>query len=133
MTFARFQMLALLAALALLLAGSALGSPHYLCHMTGRVTADCCCASTDAVDDAGCIPKAAPGDCCELLTPPTGAQANRDASPSDAIQPAALAAILPEPIYVFPGALAPTFVAKRSRGPPLVGPPLFIAHCALLT
>jgi hypothetical protein len=102
--------------------------------MIGRVVDECCCA-----DDAGPQPPhqdhgpaaSAPGCCERLISPaqPTLVQL-RDGAPG--MPTADVVAFLP-----VPEAPSPTFRVVDSttavaRAPPAIGPPLFIAHCALL-
>lgn len=124
----------LLAAFVVLLATTAANRAHYFCKMMGSVVEECCCA-----DDSG-PPEAhpeygpaarAPGCCERLISPaqPTLVQL-RDGAPG--LPTAAVVALLP-----VPEALAPTFRVVDSttavaRAPPAIGPPLFLAHCALL-
>jgi hypothetical protein len=49
------------------------------------------------------------------------------------IPSAAIASSVPAPAYVFPRMVEALTLPGRARAPPLVGPPLFIVHCSLLT
>jgi hypothetical protein len=51
----------------------------------------------------------------------------------DTVPPAALAAIVPLPIYLSPRASGPLVAVRPGRGPPGPELPLFIAHCAFLS
>jgi hypothetical protein len=126
----RAEFLALLAAL-LLLAGTALAGPQYLCRMSGRVLAGCCCASNQEHKAPNCEPAVVAGDCCERLAPRDRSQVTRSAT-GENVPPAALSVLLPEPVYAFPAAVLASAVVEQSRGPPLIGPPIFVAKCAFL-
>jgi hypothetical protein len=126
----RAEFLALLAAL-MLLVGTAYAGPQYLCRMSGRVLAGCCCASNQERQESTCEPTLVAGDCCERLAPRDRSQVARGAT-GENVPPAALSAILSEPVYAFPVAVAARAVVEQSRGPPMVGPPIFVAHCAFL-
>ncbi|HEY4104016.1 MAG TPA: hypothetical protein VGM44_08995 [Polyangiaceae bacterium] len=128
----RLQIIALLAVLAVLVsAGSALGA-EYVCHMTGRVVSDCCCATESASPVAPASQQARPADCCERIpvTARPSAIDTRDLSRVTAGP--SLLVVLPR--YEYAALSAPLVGAapRSARAPPIAGPPLFVAHCALL-
>jgi len=122
----------LLAALIVLLAAAASDRSHYFCTMMGRAVAECCCASERSQQRSRHASVRA-SDCCERLTAarqPVAAPSSHPALPDFAV--AALLTTLPsvecpEPSF----RLAPALSAP-ARAPPALGPPLFLAHCALL-
>lgn len=118
----------------MLLPGGTWARSHYYCPMMGRIVAACC----DETDAASQAPSAAPqlqvADCCQRLSP-----ANRSASlgTSEAYRGVAAAAI---PITLWPsfepsprGDDTGSSCAEATQAPLAIGPPLFVAHCALLT
>ncbi len=130
----RARLLALVAAATLLMPASALAQVVYLCKMTGAIGERCCCSS--AKDAA---PQAAPShpaverpDCCELQL-----QASRDAVASAAqtmpsVGPAVLVSTLTIEELVDRGGTDELSGAPQARGPPSIGPPLYLENCSLL-
>jgi hypothetical protein len=129
----RARLVALITAATLLVPASALAQVVYLCTMTGAIGPKCCCSSVSEE------PRAAPSraqferpDCCEAQ-----AQASRDAIAAAAdhmpsVGPAVLVSTL---------ALADLFDLERAsslsraaqaRGPPALGPPIYLENCSLL-
>lgn len=123
----------LLVALAVLmvLPGSAWGSVHYLCRMSGRVQASCCCAKHEPATPIATAGVSAP-DCCERLVPGETTKATSPRATVASIEPAALAAVVPVPLDVRPAAPSEHRTVERSRGPPGPRRPLFVVHCAYL-
>jgi len=128
MRLARTWLPLFLTALFMALSGSALGAPHYFCHMTGRVVAECCCTA-DA--DAGCEQRVNAADCCERMGAQASADVDRTLRGADGIGPAALAARLNEPPYVPACSRRDKPVIHAGRGPPGTAR-LFAVHCAFL-
>ncbi|HEV8548250.1 MAG TPA: hypothetical protein VGQ57_04460 [Polyangiaceae bacterium] len=126
----RARFLIVLAAL-LLLPGSAWARVQYLCHMSGRVQATCCCEAREKALAPSSGP-AAKGDCCDRLTPAAGSPATNSRATADSIPSAALAAVVAAPIYFARGAPAPELFVRQSRAPPGATRPLFAVHCAYL-
>jgi hypothetical protein len=126
------QLIALLAAVAVLFSSGASARTQYLCRVTGVVLADCCCAVAGPARAAHRVQQARPADCCDRIVTAarSGATGTRDASRS--IAGAALAAVLPPHVYAPPTAELIALAVRSTRAPPAVGPPLFVAHCALL-
>jgi hypothetical protein len=130
----RARIFALLAALLMLLPGGAWARTQFYCPMMGHIVASCC-DETDALSQA---PSAAPqlrvADCCQRLS-----SSNQGASlgTHEAFQEVAAAAL--------PSTRPPSFglspregdtgssCAEATQAPLAIGPPLFVAHCALLT
>jgi hypothetical protein len=133
MRVVRARILALLAALVMLLPGGAFARTQYYCAMMGRVMASRCC-ETEAVSPA---PNAAQElqveDCCQRLS-----SGNRSASlgTRDALRGVVAVALLttaPEPFRLKPQADTGSVCAEATQAPLAIGPPLFVAHCALLS
>lgn len=124
--------MALLAAVAVLFSSGASGRTQYLCHLTGRVLTDCCCAA-EAPQRAPRVQQLRATDCCDRLVTAarSGATGIRDAV--SRVPGAALVAVLPwqPPPPPLPSEQV-ALVFHATRAPPAVGPPLFVAHCAFL-
>ena len=128
----RARIFALLAALVLLLPGGASARTQYYCQMLGRVVASCCCETATARQAPGAPQELQAADCCQRISAST-----RSASlgAREAFQGIALA--------VLPNALSIAFArcpqgdtgtcTELTQAPLAIGPPLFVAHCALLT
>lgn len=131
----RAQIVAVLTAVALLLPSTAFARTQFFCHMMNRVVATCCC-DTDSSheDEPSCTAQVRAADCCERIS-----AATRSATPVKAtgteisVPSAALASIVPAAAYVFPRMVESLTVPEQARAPPIVGPPLFLVHCSLLT
>jgi hypothetical protein len=127
------QLFALLAALVLLLPGTASARTQYYCRMTGQVIGSTACdtgAESKAADPAQAIHEQ---DCCQRLS-----SANRDASLGtlDAVNdvaPAAHFATLPQGFVLGQSGDSISVCAEPTQAPLAIGPPLFIVHCALLS
>jgi hypothetical protein len=132
MRFVVARLLVLLAAL-MVLPGSAWSHVHYLCHMSGRVQPSCCCEQRRISRESERAPSVRASDCCERLTPGDGVKATSTRATTDSVPPAALAALLPDPLYLGPSLQASHPVIRQSRGPPRSTRPLFIVNCAYLS
>jgi hypothetical protein len=127
------RIFALFAALIMLLPGAASARTQYYCSTMGRVMASCCC-DTDTVSQApSATQELQATDCCQRLT-----SANRSASPGtrDAVRGVlapALLSTLPEPFRLSPHSDTGSSCAEVTQAPLAIGPPLFVAHCALLS
>ena len=128
----RLQLIALLAAVAVLFSSGASARTQYLCRITGLVLADCCCAVDGPVRPSRHGQQARAADCCERIVTAarSGATGTRDALKT--ATSAALAADLPRHDYSAPTAELVALAVRSTRAPASVGPPLFVAHCALL-
>jgi hypothetical protein len=105
---------------------------QYVCRMTGRVIERRCCP-TEAVDrDAPCTTRISADECCERLSPARfpAAPATRDAGHQ--IASAALLAFVSADSLFAPAASLAHRTRPASQAPRVLGPPLFIVHCALL-
>jgi hypothetical protein len=131
----RVQLIAVLTAVAVLLPGGALGRTRFFCHMMNRVVATCCCDGDSKEDGASsCEVRVRSTDCCERLsaaarTPTLKALGTENIS----VPAAAVTAAVLTPVYVFPRTIASVSLPRQARAPPIVGPPLFLAKCSLLT
>ncbi len=132
MPLVRARIFALLAAVIMLLPSGAPARSQYYCRMMGRIVASSACdeAASRAVGPA---PELQLADCCQRLTSSSrnAALGTLDAPPG--IAPPALVATAPQLFPVrFQGGAAVSF-AEATQSPLAIGPPLFIAHCALLS
>jgi len=128
----RLRIVALLAGLALLLPEASFARAHYFCRMMDRVMASaCCCGTGDTVEVQG-QPEVRRPDCCARVTPASRSVAPSTPDTTIPVPAAALAAIIAEPLHDPPPAATVGVRPKLARGPPPVGPPLFIVHCAYL-
>jgi hypothetical protein len=126
------RLLPLLAAVVVLLTLAAPDREHYFCRMMGQVLPECCCAEAHAAPAVSAV-TVRPVGCCERIAPSkhTGVASVKDHAVS--VSPAALLAVLPSFTHAAPGARVGVTLPALARAPPSIGPPLFIAHCALLS
>lgn len=130
----RSRLVVLLAVLAMVLPAGALARTRYFCSMMGRSVPSCCCAASHRTKSPSRGTELRARDCCERITPGAGheaVQSGAEATPP--VPPAALAATLPAFISAPPPASRSATAETRARGPPGLGPPLYIAHCSLLS
>ena len=127
----RLQVIALFAGVALLLPEAAFARAHFFCRMMDRVLESaCCCDDGAATVDVGA--KAQVPDCCARVTPPSRSVAPSASDVTVSVPEAAIVAVVPEAVRT------PLFVRdwgaaeKLARGPPPLGPPLFLTHCSFL-
>jgi len=127
-----FRLLALLAALLVLLPGGAAARTQYLCHATGRVLASCCCKSSARVSPPETRIRAK--GCCDLVSSAERAAMPRSCSEATRLPaPAFLASTAPFiPVMRDAPSSEDESPRPRTRAPPALGPPLFLAHCAFL-
>jgi len=125
---ARLQLL--LVALLVLLATAASDRSSYFCKMMGRAVAHCCCSAERGASQSVGATARAP-DCCERIAP--------SKLPAAASQPTAVELSAAPVAVVLPAfqCSEPSFRLVETprtlaRAPPIIGPPLFISHCALL-
>jgi len=128
----RLQLMALFAVLAILMSGAAAAQTRYRCLMSGRIFETCCCAEAGRAPAAHRQVEARVPDCCEPVVSAAhaGATATLDV---EQVFAAAFDATVPIRIDVLPRPAGERLVIWRDRGPPGVGPPLFIKHCSLLS
>lgn len=121
----------LLVALVVLLAAFTADRSHYFCKMMGQAVAECCCASGHGPKaDAGATARAP--DCCELITASKHSVVAPQATTPPEVGAATLVATLPTLEYPEPWFHLVPPVPSLARAPPSIGPPRFLAHCALL-
>ena len=124
------RIVALLLGLATVLPSAAFARTHYFCRMMDRVMASPCCDAERQKVDAR--EEARAPDCCVRIS-----ASGRDVAPATrsdvAFVPAAtLLATISEPVYVPPAGRDVAPRTAQARAPPLLGPPLFLAHCSFL-
>jgi hypothetical protein len=128
----RLRIVALLVGFSILLPGGAFVRAHYFCRMMDRVMpAPCCEAERVARASAREVQVSAP-DCCVRIQSAARDVASAASEGLPRIPVATLVATIAEPVYV---PLATRRRAPRiahARAPPPLGPPIFIANCALL-
>lgn len=131
----RAQIVAALAAVALLLPSTAFARTQFFCHMMNRVVAACCCdTDSNHEEDPSCTAQVRATDCCERISVTTRSTTTLKATGTEISVPsAAVASIVPAAVYVFPRTVEGLTVPEQARAPPIVGPPLFLVHCSLLT
>ena len=128
----RLQLIALLAAVAVLLSSGVSARTQYLCHMSGLLVGDCCCAEEGPAHPTYHEQRARAADCCERMVTAarSGATGTRDVLKTVAFT--ALTAVLPRPDIPRPPAELVALAARPARARRALGPPLFVAHCAFL-
>jgi hypothetical protein len=127
----RLQLVTLLAVLAMLVSGGATAGAQYLCHMSGRVVATCCCG-TVGPPALRSVQQARPVDCCErIVTPARAALIEAQDLASHVPGPTLVAVLSPADYAPLAAQIARTSV-RSARAPPRPGSPLFVMHCALL-
>jgi len=129
----RARIFALLTAIAVLLPGGAAAPAHYFCRMMERVQPACCCAGARNEHTAVRRAEVRHADCCERLTQPSHATASAAEEPALAVPAAAVLAVLPVYAWLGQAVSSDHSTARQARSPPSLGPPLFIAHCSLLS
>jgi hypothetical protein len=128
---ARVRLLTLLVVASLLVSVSGFARVVYVCRMSGRVGAACCCAAQKHTPSKA--PALRRADCCEAKAIAGGERLASGTAELPAVAPPALAVVLPALLPPRLPALKVGFPPPRSRGPPDTGPPLYIKHCTLLT
>jgi len=121
----------LLVALVALLAAFAADRSHYFCKMMGQAVAECCCAAGHGPKgDEGATARAP--DCCELIAASERSVVAPHAVAPPVVGAPALLATLPPLEYPKRWFYVVASVPSLARAPPSMGPPRFLAHCALL-
>jgi len=129
----RARIFALFAAIALMLPSGAAARPHYFCKMVDVVMSHCCCPSARSEHGSQGEVEARGPECCERMVMPARAGGSSTNDVAVDVPVAGLIAVLsPYDLVRQPASLL-RLAEQQARGPPGVGPPLFIAHCALLT
>jgi hypothetical protein len=128
----RLRIVALVTSVALLLPESAFARAHYFCVMMDRVIESaCCCGNSDSDHVEGRAEVSRP-DCCARVAPPSRSAAPSAPDTTIPVPAAALVATVAEPVYTPPPVSTVGTTPKLARGPPPVGPPLFVVHCSFL-
>jgi hypothetical protein len=128
----RLRIIALLAGLALLLPEATFARVHYFCRMMDRVIETACCCGHDGSTEIEGRAEVRQPDCCARVTPPSRSTAPNAPDTTIPVPGAALATMIDEPLSAPPPSRAAAFSPSLARGPPQVGPPLFLAHCSFL-
>jgi hypothetical protein len=124
------RLLAVVAALALALPAFAWSSGRFLCQMTGRVGAACCCAKAHAKSAEHVVPAVQQKSCCERVdvAAPVLAPALHEAQTDGWVSlPAEVMALV---VIELPR-IAPVEQPRLARAPPQ-DLALFLQNCALL-
>lgn len=128
----RARIFALLAAWVMLLPSGASAHTEYYCRMMGRIVAGSACGEELVAQPASAVRELQPADCCQrLLSASRNASlGTRAAVPS--VTATALATVAPFIVPASPPLAAHGVCAEATQAPLAIGPPLFLAHCALL-
>jgi hypothetical protein len=129
----RARLVVLVTAATLLMPASALAQVLYLCTMSGLIGPKCCCSAPQEEPEAAPQgPRFERPDCCEAQ-----AQASRDAIAAAAdhmpsVGPAMLVSTLTITDLIDLERAASISGAAQARGPPALGPPIYLENCSLL-
>lgn len=128
------QLLAAVTALAVLLSSGPFARTQFFCTMMNRVVAKCCCAAgSESEADSDATLQIRSTDCCSKVSAAKRVPALQAAGTEVTVAPAAIVATISDSVYELPRAAPVSTLPRQARAPPIVGPPLFIAHCSLLT
>ena len=134
MRVVRARIFALLAALVLLLPGGASARTLYYCQMMGRVVASCCCDSATASQAPSAAPQAQAADCCRRISTATRSASLGTREAFRGVAAVALPITIPAAFRLARQSVdTGSSCAESTQAPLAIGPPLFVAHCALLT
>jgi hypothetical protein len=129
------RILAFVAAVLVALPSVAAPRAQYFCHMSGRVVDSSCCApgSHEVSAPASTSEAQVLSNCCERLTPVKHSVPGKTSDTVHRLPTSDWVAVLCETptSSIAPRELV-TDAAPSARAPPELGPPLFIANCALL-
>lgn len=128
------RIIALFTVLSVLVPSDTFARTQYFCHMMGRVMPTCCCEPDEQPSNASCEAQIRSASCCERMTSARHATMPSIRENASTIAGAAWVAVVEEPACIAATAprIANTAPPPRTRAPPAVGPPLFVAHCAFL-
>ena len=138
MSAIRLRVVALLVGLAIVLPSPAFARAHYFCRMMDRVMDAPCCAADRNTDQLGLWQQgrrreeARAPDCCVRVEASRGAIASSPRLSMPVVPSAALMTILEGWSFTPAPVTAARARLEQARAPPLLGPPLFLAHCSLL-
>lgn len=127
------RIFALVAALIMLLSSGAPARSRYYCRMMGGPVASCCCSTDARVQSPKHAQELQSADCCERISPSVR---SAPLSTREAVHDIAAAAALPpicESLVANPDTDTGTSCNESTQAPLAIGPPLFVAHCALLS
>lgn len=127
------RLLSLILCALLLVPGAALARAASYCKMSGRVGRGCCCKHVEPdAKQAPRGPEVSRPPCCEKLAVPDEGKAT-DIAPDFTVSAAALVALLPVPWHFGSAPRSLTHIPAQARGPPPLGPPIYLANCVLLS
>ena len=129
----RAQLIAALTVVAVLLPGSAFARTQYFCRMMNRVVATCCCEGADRHEEETSIPEVRATDCCQKIAAGSQSVVAAVSNSDFSVPPAAVVDASMPTVLIAPANFQFVAPSIQARAPPAIGPPLFIAHCALLT
>jgi hypothetical protein len=138
MSSLRLRVVALLVSLATVLPSTAFARVHYFCRMMDRVMDSPCCESERAAarlpprEDIVVHEEARAPDCCLRVEASRTGVAPGPRYSLPVVISAALVATLSRSVFTLPPASTVDAHFEDARGPPPLGPPLFLAHCSLL-
>ena len=127
----RARIFALLAALVMLLPSGASARTQYYCKMMGRIVASSAC-DKGATPAARASQELQPVDCCQRLSASSRSASLGTLEAVHDVAPAASVAAA-QPFVVGLGCGSDSVCAESTQAPLAIGPPLFIAHCSLLS
>lgn len=96
-----------------------------ICSMSGRAVATKCCCEPERDSPVNALERA---DCCRTYANDAKAAASSVVAPVD-VAPAAVLTRLPAIIFHGLTARAGVDLAARARGPPPLGPPIYLRVC----
>ncbi len=135
MSTVRATLFALLAALIALLPGAASAQDRYYCQMLGQVVETCCCDTGVAARAPSAACELRNADCCQRLS--SGSRSAAVGAKQALRGPFATAqrSTRVQPVGALALAAADTSHActELTQAPRALGPPLFVANCALLS
>jgi hypothetical protein len=129
----RARIFALLAALVLLLPGGASARTLHYCQMLGRVVASCCCETASASQAPGAAQELEAADCCQRISSSTRSASLGTREGFRGVTAAALPSASSVQFAPSPRRDTASSCTEVTQAPLAIGPPLFVAHCALLT
>lgn len=127
MRLLRSRFLALFAAVFVALPAAAFARTSYFCHMSGQVSAHCCCKKSVSEH---CQTRIEQRDCCELVSSDAHASSPAARATAHEVPSAALVATIMLALNAHAPEAQPAATAAVETHPP--GPPRFLAHCSFL-
>ena len=103
-----------------------------LCNMGGRTGKACCCQHSEP-ESAHCkTPAIDRAACCKDVTSHAEKASAVQAGAASDVPPAVLLELLPAIVRIEWALAESKSFAPRARGPPPLGPPIFLRNCAIL-